>query len=271
MVAMAGLAVAMPGFSQSFRKGDIVVDLGVGIGVAEVTDTRYTSGSKSELKTEDKMGVTFTQQLGVEIGVHNFNEKSSLGFGVNINNSWGGVHQSIATGTYDYTYTIHEYKRTTGTFSKWQSNGYSTVERHGSGTAQARTSLEELNVMFKLAYHYEPVKNLDLYGALGFGISSYRELYGNYTNKSGFSNNSHKLDESSKLYYQSVYSFNDLEHVVWQNSTPSARFVLGAFVGARYYFNNHWGVYGQLGLPSLSFKKDLNNYSLFGCGVSYKF
>lgn len=271
IVTLCAIASAVPVFSQTFRKGDIVVDLGVGIGVAEVTDTRYTSNSKSEVKTDDKMGVTFTQQLGVEIGVFNFNEKSSLGFGVNVNNSWGATHQSIVTGNYDYTYTIHEYRRSTGTFSRWQSAGYSTGERRGSGTAQARTCLDELNIMFKLAYHYEAIKNLDLYGALGFGISSYRELYSDYTNKSGFSNLSNKLDESSKLNYQAVYSFNDLDHVVWQNSVPSARFVLGAYVGMRYYFNDHWGVYGQVGLPSLSFKKDLNNYSIFNCGVSYKF
>lgn len=270
-IAGVALLMALPVFSQSFSKGDMVVDLSIGVGAAKVVSNEYNS--KNELFSEEKSNATFTQRLGFEVGVIDISDKSAIGFGVNINNSYGASHSSFVAGSYDYTYTLNRYRKEKDNMGRNRWTMYqSTVEdRKGSGTAQAKACIEDFNVMFKLAYHHQFVDYLDTYFALGFGVSSYRELYSDFTKESGFSKSEKSFDSDYSGTYQLTYKYDDLEHVDWQGSAPGGRFVVAAYLGARYYVTDNIGINAQIGLTSLSFKKDLNNYSVFDMGVSYKF
>lgn len=273
LIATAAALACTPAFAETFQKGDMVVDLSIGVGAAQVTNTEYTKDNK--INIDDKQSkATFTQKLGFEVGICNLSEKSAIGFGVNINNSTGATHNSIVSGSYDYSYKFEMYKKNssvTGRRKGWELTQTDMIKRQGSGTAQAKTKIEDINVMVKFAYHHQFIKQLDTYCALGFGISAYTENYGDYSHETGFSKVDNSFEENYPSSYQGVYKYNDLEHVDWQGSAASARFVLGAYVGARYYFTKNLGVNAQIGLNSLSFKKDLNNFNIFDVGISYKF
>lgn len=263
------LAVSFGTSAQIFQKGDIVVDLGIGVGAAQVTETKYTS---NDIKIDDKSKATFTQKLGFEFGVMNLSDNSSIGVGVNFNNSCGASHQSIISGNYDYSYSVLEYRKGSSQFgNKWDLIDVREENRKGSGSAQATTRIEDFNIMVKVAYHRQFIDNLDTYAAFGFGISSYRNLYSGYSHYEGFSQTDKSFDSSYSNTYQLCYTYNDKAHVKWNKGGASARFVMAAYVGARYYLTENWGINAQLGLTSLSFKKDANNFSIFDIGVSYKF
>lgn len=273
---LAGVAAlaCTPAFAEVFQKGDMVVDLSIGIGAAQVTNVEYDKNGAIKADESPKSKATFTQKLGFEVGIYNFSEKSSLGFGVNINNATGAAHNTIVSGSYDYSYRYEMYRKkttATGRRENWEMYHFETNERKGSGTAQAKATIEDFNVMLKLAYHHEFISQLDTYCALGFGVSAYSYKYGDYSHETGFSKADHTFDENYPSTYQAVYKYNDLDHVTWQNSATSGRFVIGAYLGARYYFTKNLGVNAQIGLTSLSLQKDANDFSIFDVGISYRF
>lgn len=253
-------------FAQTFKRGDMVADLTIGVGSAQVSAQHYNDNK--ELISEKQAKPTFTQKLGFEVGIWDITENSALGFGVNINNACGAAHNSYVTGTYDYTYYSTSYTKNNG---RWQTSNHQEHKRSGSGNAIAKTTIDDFNVMFKLAYHHQLIDNLDTYFALGFGVDSRRNFYGSYSETTGFSAARQEYDSNHSGSFQLTYSYDDLDHVEWQNSTSFPAFCMAAYIGARYYLTENWGITCELGLTSLSIKKDLNDFSIFNLGACYKF
>lgn len=254
-------------YAGEFGKGEMVLDFGIGAGTLQVVNTEYNS--QREVITDKTKKAAFTQKLGFEVGVYDFSEVSSLGFGVNINNSCAASYNSVVMGSYDYTYTSTTRRKANR--NRWET--YETLGHHrqGTGIASAKSSIDELNVMFKLAYHHKLVDNLDTYIAAGFGVASSMTSYSDYTDTKGFTEMSKPFDPDYSGSHQINYYYNDLDHVVWQNSAAAAKFAIAAYIGARYYFGEHWGATMELGINSLSLKKEANNFSILNLGVCYKF
>ena len=265
--ALALTAASVNG--QIIRKGDMVVDLGIGVGTAQVAYSEYQTINGQEQIVGDKAHkATFTQRLGFEVGVFDLSDESSIGFGVSLNNSCGAFHNSIINGSYNYSYPIYDYIKEN---NRWKPNGVLEGNRNGTGSAQARTTIEDFNVMFRVAYHREFIDNLDAYCAVGFGVSTFRDIYSDYSHKQGINSVNKTFDPDYNGMTQLCYTYDDNDHIQWQNSSASGRFVIAAYIGARYFLTENWGINAQLGLTSLSFKKDANNYSIFDIGASYRF
>lgn len=265
------LSIALIGSAQAFKNGDKIVELGIGVGAAQVENSQYIIENLNQysISSKDQTKATFTQHIGMEFGVYDINDNSSIGVGFTINNSYGAKHNQIVTGTYNYNYLITTF--TPGERNSWWPTGTETIERSGTGTSQAHVDIEDVNVMAKVAYHYTFIDKLDTYVALGFGVSSYRRLYSGFKYETGFSKDSHLLDRTSSEPVQLEYKYNDLDHVKWEGGDAKGRFVLGAYVGARYWISDSWGVHLNLGLTSLSFKKNNNNFNILEIGASYSF
>lgn len=270
-LTLALSSVSLIASAQAFQNGDKIIELGIGIGAAQVNNSHYVYNKSNtpEIQSSDQTKATFTQMLGMEFGVLDFNSHSSLGVGFTINNSWGGSHHQIISGSYNYKYMVTTYGKNNR--NVWMPEGSESKDRVGTGTAQAHTEIEDFNVMAKVAYHYSFSDKWDTYVAVGFGVSSYKRLYGSYSDESGFASINETLDRDYNGIKQLVYSFNDLDHVKWNGGSSQGRFVLGAYLGARYWINNNWGVHANIGITSLSFKKDYNNFNILEVGASYSF
>lgn len=251
------------------------MDLGVGMGIINVADSYYNS--TNELKHRDQDKLTFTQKLGFEFCVHEFNEKSSLGIGVSLNNATFGTHNTYVSGSYDYSYVATVYSKSYGS-SHWLKS-FETRQRSGTGNALAKTTIIDYSVMAKVAFHRSFGERWDTYAALGIGVAYVTSLYGDYSHTTGFTNKTQTFNQTGT--YGSSYSFNDLNHVVWdQGSDSQGRFAIAGYIGARYFISSNFGIGVEVGLTSLSLRKITessgkdkwyNDYSLLNVGVAYKF
>lgn len=275
LISVLSLLVFVFGTSaQSFKKGDMVLDLGVGMGLVNVSNDYYDS--RDALKSSDQDKITFTQKLGFEVCAHEFNDKWSLGVGFSFDNSTLGTHKKYVSGAYDYSYSVITYSKPYGS-NRW-SKTFDTRKRQGSGNALAKTTIIDYNVMGKVAFHRSFGEHWDTYAALGMGVAYVKSLYSDYTNTSGFGKYTQTFNGTGT--YGSSYSYNDLEHVVWeQGSSAQGRFVIAGYIGARYFITSHFGIEAEAGLTSLSLqkvksdKKDkwYNDYSLVNVGAVFKF
>lgn len=268
---IAALAIGQSALAEdTFRKGNIVVDLNLGIGTDRETYDTYNSNSQNPnfIDSSKKNRATFTQRLGVEFGVWNITDKSTLGIGFDITNSIGSTRHYIS-GTYDYSYVATAYNR--GDNNLWTLSNTQNINREGVGTSVANASIADISFMIRVAYHREFIDNLDTYAGLGFGLACTKYSYSNYDHKEGFSRRTETLDQNYTGPVQLVYSYDDFDHVEWEKSNAMARFAFAAYIGARYYFNSHWAVNAEIGLPSVSFSATSPHYSIFTVGASYKF
>lgn len=268
LIGMAAL-MTVPAFSQTFRKGDMVVDLDLGVGAAQIINSEYNYNG--DLVSDKQTKPTFTQKLGFEVGVLDLSDVSSLGFGVNINNACGARHSQYIGGAYDYSYTLTTYEKNMG--GEWRAVERTKIHRNGDANALAKATLNDFNVMFKVAYHHQFVDKLDTYGAFGFGVAARKTTFGSLSNITGVYSGSGEYEpgidgNQDKLY---SYSFNDEKHVKWNGSSLQGAIALGLYVGARYYLTENWAVNCEFGLNSVSFKKNLNDFNILSLGASYKF
>lgn len=158
---------------------------------------------------------------------------------------------------------------------RWKHTKTEAQERKGEGSAQADTKIEDISTLAKAVVHYKVSKKIDTYFGIGFGVSFIKYLFSNYTNGQGITQSHHYLDNTlTHKITQLVYEYNDFNHVKWENSTGT-RFAMAAYIGARYYFNDHYAINIQAGLPTVAIKKkedmNFNDYNFFMAGVSYKF
>lgn len=266
LIAFAGLGLMVQ--ARGFHKGDMVADLNIGIGLADVVKV---DGKGTSVNAEAGTIPTFSQKIAFEYGIVQFG-KSTIGIGGIISNAYGFSYDTKAAGSYDYTYVITYYKKSNG---RWKSNGTDTKRRRGEGIADATGNIDDINIMLKGSYHYNFSKNLDLYSTLAFGVSLYNTKLkpkSDSEDETGmFHIGSHTLDKNSNLLTQPVYYYNDFDHVEWNNGSTHARLAMALNIGVRYYLTENWAINGEFGLTSASFKKDCNVYNLVAAGVSYKF
>lgn len=269
--ALMATALAFGASAQTFGKGDMVFDLGIGVGASDVPN--YVGTISSTPIVQKTSAATFTQKIAFEYGVAQFGNLT-IGVGASVGNAYGAKHDTFLSGKYNYTYhfTMYHYEKSNGRY-RWVQTNSQDYRRKGTGTAKATAALEDVNVLVKGSVHYSFIPNLDVYGTFGLGFSAYKMLYSDYRSKTGFSTDRSTLnrnDTSNK--YQSTYSYNDLDHVKWDDDTKAdARFAMAFYVGARYFFTEHWGVNAEIGLVSAAYKASYNDYNIFSIGASYKF
>lgn len=264
---MSGVLVSVMSFSayaSEFEKGDIVADVNFGVGVAK--NYNQWKNDKEGLKSNKVMRGSFTQRIGVEFGICDLGNNMSLGLGFSFNNAVIGSTSRYVTGKYNYSYSLvsHSWHD-----NRWHSDS-KVMDRNGSGNAIAKGSYDDFSALVRFAFHYSPVSKLDAYVGLGFGVSYYHTGFSDFKDKSGFSADSKKFDSRDHS-FQLSYDYNDLDHVEWDGGNAEGRLASAFYVGARYYVTDHLAVQGELGLPCMTFKKNLADYSLLSLGVSYKF
>lgn len=252
--------------AQAFKKGDIVADLNLGVGIARTVDTHVNSQKEFVM---DKVSKTvFSQRIGLEFGVCDFSDKASLGVGFSFANGIFSNRQPVS-GNYDYEYQTTNYHR--GNRNQWEKYQTQTVNRKGSGTALAKNSIDDLSLMARVAFHYTFLDRLDTYVGIGFGLARLSDSFSDFSDMDGFSSKDEPFDPNHAGNYQICGSYNDLDHVKWDGGTSSSRYAVAAYLGARYYIADNYGVNVELGLPNVTLKKHYNHFDIFSVGFSYKF
>lgn len=274
LLAVAVLAVVTGADAQTFRKGDIVVDANIGIGVAHDRNdiNNPTNNNPVNIQSDKSNRITFTQRIGAEFGVWDINDNMGLGIGIDFQNAMGATNHYV-TGTYNYDYVLTTYDRVVNSNrpGTQYTSSTSTKNRSGFGGAMARAQITDFNLTLRAVYHIQLINNLDTYAGVGFGVARVKYNYSDLDPLIGFSSESRMFDSKSDAIVQFAYSYNDLDHVVWQDDNAQGRFAFGLFLGGRYYLNDHWAVNAELGLPVMTYKKDYSHYNVFSVGASYKF
>ena len=262
IVLMSAMVLsASVSFGQTFEKGDKVASLGVGV------------GSVKNVPNPDK-SATFTQKLSMEwCIVDNLMDKGSIGLGFAINNGYGGAYESKMLGTYDYSYVVQTQRREKhDRYNRYYYVYDSYIQnRNGMGVADVDLNRNDLTALFMASFHYQFIDKLDTYFTLGLGVTSMFHLSGNYRNEEGFEA-AFKVHDPDKDYSVS-YSYNDLDHVEWQDGLGTIlRPAMAVHVGARYYFTENWAANMEVGLLNATFSdKYGSGYNVFSIGASYKF
>ena len=262
--SMVSGSVFAEGFAE-FKKGEFIGNVGIGIG----THGAHGTGA-----------ATFTQKLSFEYALREINDKSTLSIGFMASNSYGGSGKTILLGTYDYSYTwtTQSHLRDYTARGRAYKDSYSSrqVHRSGVGTAEADVSYDDVKLMPTVSYHYQLMSSLDLYATLGIGVAIMNRLVSDMSNYSGFKSknvNERASYGSDGQYVADIYSFNDKDHAVFEDGAyhkVGATFAIN--VGARYYFSEHWGIYGELGLMAVTVKSDTpKSWEWFTAGCTYKF
>lgn len=241
----SGLTYAVEGTAE---RGDILVEAGIGVGMVD-----YPGSS----------GALFTQRVGVEYVVLPtvFTDDFTFAVGLYVNNGYGAPVDGMAVATYNYTYPIY-------------SNGNGQVvnkgHREGVGTANATFYRDDVNILPTASLRYHCTSRLDAYVSLGFGIGVMNTITGKKSNYQGFesANHSGSNDSSGRR-----YSYNDLDHAKWENTSQhKACFATSFYLGARYALTENWGVNAQFGLIGANARKSWgNSYNLFSIGATYNF
>lgn len=252
--------------AQSFSEGDIQVGLTIGAGTVAYVD---------------KSAATFDQHFTFDYGVKSFaDDRLTLAIGGAINNAYGGSFDELVKGNYKYSY-----KHSVITYS-WNSSSKRWVDptdesknitREGFGTADSRVSREDLNIMATVGLHFAAVDKLDVYAQLGVGFGVMMHVFGKYENLSNFYEEDVFRDDEIAGYkrIKQSYKYNDLDHVKWQGYKTKFVPSLAAYVGATYYFTEHFGATTQLGLIGsnlhVSKKGYADSYSIWSVGAVFKF
>lgn len=264
---MAGAAMAEG--SAEFKKGDFLVNVGVGVG---------THGD------EGTGPATFTQQASFEYALCNIGKKSTLSIGFMASNSWGDFGDVTLAGTYDYDYiSTTSGRRITAVSSGWgrpkdyENYTYTTeCHREGAGTADTEYSYDDIKLLPTLSYHCQVMPSLDLYATLGVGVAIMNKIISkDMKNYVGFEHENYdkRNDYSDGTWTRDTYSYDDKAHAEFEDASfhrASAAFVFK--VGARYYFNQHWGMFGEFGLTAVTLKSATpKSWELLTAGATYKF
>lgn len=264
--AIAALAAgALTANAQAFQKGDIVVDLNLGVGTLHTTESFYNSKGDVERQRVNK--ATFTERLGVEFGVYDINDKMSIGVGFDFVNSSSAAVRQFSAGSYNYDVKYYEY--TLNAENQWVAEQKQT-QRSGAGVALADVSVNDFAAIARGAFHYSPLDRLDLYAALGFGVSYTKISHSNLLDVNGFESDVQGFDVNGPS-PQYSYAYDDLRHVQWAGGSSQGRIAASFTVGARYYLTDNIALNGEFGLPCVTFKAHNNNYSIFSLGASYSF
>lgn len=272
-LAIIALVAATGMSAQTFRPGDMVVDLGLGVGTADIVEISGSLDPLSIVSRKDNRA-TFTQKLAFEYGLMDYDGLGTIGVGLMINNAYGGGFNTITSGSYDYTYVQRAYRYGLNSHNRpvWNETNSRTIARKGVGTAKAHANINDFNFMIKASLHRQFIDRLDTYATIGFGVSAYKVSLSDFGETVGISSGESKLNRNDTDHtYQLDYYYNDLDHIKWESYETKARFAMALFVGARYYFTDNWAVNAEFGLNSISFHAHACNYNVLSFGASYKF
>lgn len=253
MASMLMLSVMISN-GQTFDKGDYVLNVGVGVGTVK------------NLPNIERQ-TTFTQKLSMEwCVVDKLGERGSLGIGFAVNNGYGGKYSTALVGEYDYEYILT-------TRVQNLNGGYNydrrEIEREGFGSANADLSRNDLSLLFTTSFHYQMGKKLDTYLTLGVGATGIIDVVSNVRNELGFSSASSSLTDDAM---SASYKYDDLKHVEWIGVGATVQPAIAAYVGARYYFTDHFAANIEAGLLNATLSKKYGfGYNHLAVGLSYKF
>lgn len=248
----------------------MIVDFGIGLGLAEIVKATETPGGG--MGSEESSIGTFNQKLSFEYGAIQL-RKTTIGFGAILSNSVGFGFDSQMAGEYNYEYLITTYRLNPNALrpsKKWEEVSSYMAKRSGVATFKSKNNIDDLTVCLKSSCHVELINNLDTYATIGFGVSFY-----NYSIKpngdSDLQSATSEFNQNHNGSFQYVYSYNDADHIKYINGSNHTRLAMALCVGTRYFINSHLGIYGEFGLTSASFKKSCNVYNILSAGISYKF
>jgi len=256
---MAGAAMAEG--PAEFKKGEFIGNLGIGVGV--------NAGNGVS-------GATFTQKVGFEYAVCNFGKKMTLGIGFTAANSYGGRHDAVVAGTYNYSYNITAYTYERGSSGRWGTSTSSlTGKRKGFGTATATCAYDDLKLLPMVSFHYQVLPALEIFASVGGGVSIMNGLVSDLRNYQGFESKTKtaQIHRDIKTYQYSLsYSYDDKAHAKFDGGYTKVGGAFAVNVGARYYFSEHWAVFSEFGITAVSIKTDYpKSWDLFNVGATYKF
>lgn len=280
LLLCASALIASAAFNANARiidEDSRFLELGIGVGASEADGTKGM----------------FTQRLGAEWIVKDylfnlFGCSFALGAGFQIDNAAGGRYSTIVTGSYDYDYvvSITKHKRDNGHGRPITTTETQRVNREGTGVASADVTRDNLSFMPTVSLHAKIVDNFDFYVTYGMGLGIMTNSLGNfnpieiYVPNVGWVGGMEKKDYYHEAtmpngdVWETRYSYNDADHAVY-NKKPyktAATFACAFYVGARYFFNDTWGINAQFGLVSANVKKSYgNSYNILSVGATYCF
>ncbi len=256
LISMAILSTAIGVNAQQISamnkdiKNGLTIDVGIGVG-------SVYSNPKG----------MFTQRIGAEWNIlpRFLANDISMAVGFYVNNNYGGGIDVHTVGTYDYSYTVFSNSDIYGVTS----NRY---RRQGSGSADVRVRRDDISFLPTVSLRYHCTDKLEAYISLGVGLSLMNSMTGSYINSTGFSS-ANVVNQPNSGTASLTYNYNDLDHVKWSDTSwTKASPAVSAYLGARYFFTEHWGINAQLGLISANIKKSVgNSYNVFSIGASYRF
>lgn len=272
LFAVAGL-LSVSVVAQVFKVGDTRANLSIGVG---------------SLSSPEASRATFDQHFTMEWGVASIGDKFTIGLGFSVNNNFRNTGSSVVFGTYDYTYSYSYSERKRGSSNVTYTT--KTQRRNGSGHVECDLLTDHVDLLFDVSFHYSPVRNLDVYGIVGAGVGVITYIVSNigddpygfssYSTFSGSEYGDYRKPSGIDFGYWRIgpYSYNDLDHVQWQDEYD-ATFVpsIAIYIGATYYFTEHWGVDLQVGLLNANFcvsEEDIlqaSSFGTFAVGATYKF
>lgn len=244
-----------------FKKGEFIGNLGIGVGV--------NAGNGVS-------GATFTQKVGFEYAVCNFGKKMTLGIGFTAANSYGGRHDAVVAGTYNYSYNIIAYTYERVTSNAWRTRTSSkTGKREGFGTATATYAYDDLKLLPMVSFHYQVLPALEIFASVGGGVSIMNGLMSELRNYQGFESKTKtaQIHRDIKTYQYSLsYSYDDKAHAKFDGEYTKVGGAFAVNIGARYYFSEHWAAFSEFGITAVSIKTDYpKSWDLFNVGATYKF
>lgn len=266
LFAVAGL-LSVSVVAQVFKVGDTRANLSIGVG---------------SLSSSYGSAATFDQHFTMEWGVASIGDKFTIGIGFAINNNFRDLGSSSLEGQYDYSISTKYDHRNYLTDYRLRTD-YRIIHRKGTGNADCDLSADHVDLLFLATIHYSLIKNLDLYGIVGAGMGVMTYPTRNIENVSGFSERNYQGSEDGNRYGSGYYFktypyyYNDLDHVKWEGIEPQIVPSIAVYIGATYYFSEHWGIDLQVGLLNANFivneehKFNFNSFGTFAVGATYKF
>ncbi len=278
LIALAiALLATITCFSQEVKKGDVILSAGANIGFSP-NCSEYSYDSEGTLKgVANKSHIAYGGKLAFEYIVADglCNDKVSVGIGA-ASNYMTHQEQSDApiTGQYKYHYImyIYTYDPNAGTRRTPTSQ---EIKREGMGSAQADHVRHDINLMLTGSLHYAFTPKFDTYLTLGIGAVMRMTSIKNLHNEKGFSAMwSEGSFEQTKKERQTTFKYNyrDLDYVKWDDEPKNEyKAAVALSIGARYFFNQHWGAQAEVGLTTWNIYKKRGAFSLGSIGACYKF
>lgn len=249
--------------AQEFKKGDKVASVEGNLGF-------FDRGEKLKLGYGGKLAFEY----GVADGL--FGGKGAIGIGLVASDLYGGKYEGANTCTYNYTYVTTTYAKMSmsGSSRSYIDSKTQTKNREGKGAAKCDVNSNDATLMATVSLHYQLIDKLDTYFMVGGGATVRSHSFGNYHDAVNMEKVDHYRKSPTVGNYDGPvvsYYYDDFAHAKWEGAETKVYPAICASLGARYYFNDNWAATVEVGLNTLTIKKEINTYTLCSLGASYKF